>query len=183
KKPFNNGEGAVERSLYLPFHPNEKAKKRGDTVPDLIVKSFEELAQAGHLVVLIYPIPEVGWHVPKLIKKKLDEIPRYPLNLKRKAFENMSITTNYDAYLERTAYTKSILDRVNHENIIRVNPDKLFCSEQSRRCVTHNESEIYYYDDDHLSQAGARLLVKAIASELNNNLLNKTNSKHLSLNR
>lgn len=163
---FDNGEGGVEHSLFFPFYPSPEAQNRGDTVPDLIIKTLQEMAELGHTVVLVYPIPEVGWHVPKLIKTKLDDIPRFPLEKKRKAFEKLSITTDYEVYKRRTRFTKSILEKAKHPNIINVYPEKLFCSNSTGRCITHNKESIFYYDDDHLSQAGATMLVNKIRAKL-----------------
>lgn len=163
---FDNGEGGRELSLFHPFYPSDRAKERGAIVPDLIVESLHEMAEMGHTVVLVYPVPEIGWHVPKLIKSKLDNVSQYPLGRKRAAFEKLSITISYDVYKKRVKHTNSILDRVSHPNIVNVYPDKLFCSNETNRCVTHDKNSIFYYDDDHLSQVGAQRLVAEIAVKL-----------------
>lgn len=167
---FDNKEGGIERSLFFPFYPSVEAAKRGETVPDLIVKTLNEMGELGHLVVLVYPIPEVGWHVPNMVKNRLDKIPQLPIGKKRAAFERMSITTSLEVYYQRTQFTRSILDRVDHTNIEKVYPDKVFCSEKLGRCNTHNKSSLYYYDDDHLSQAGARMLIAEIDRVLDQKL-------------
>lgn len=164
---FDNQEGGVERSQFLPFLPSNEAASRGDRVSSLIVKTLDEMGELGHRVILVYPIPEVGWHVPELIKSKLDGVPDYPVGRKKLEYEKISITTSYQVFKERTAYTKSILDRVSHENVVRVHPEALFCDAESGRCVTHNKETIFYYDDDHLSQSGASLLVEEIAKQIN----------------
>lgn len=160
---FDNGEGGIEKSAFLPFYPSKEARLKGARVDDLIVKTFELMVQMGHSVVLVYPTPEVGWHVPALIKERLDQVSETPVDHKRKAFEKMNITTSYSRYKNRTKLTNSILDRVQHEKIKKVYPDKLFCSDVSGRCKTHDDKSIFYYDDDHLSQVGASMLVEEIA--------------------
>ena len=56
----------------------------------------------------------------------------------------------------------------------RVKPEKIFCGivEQDRCLVQHNGTP-YYYDDDHLSDAGAKMVVSKIISSLNQEHLYK----------
>jgi len=52
---------------------------------------------------------------------------------------------------------------LRHPNIDRVYPDRLFCNTTiAGRCVTHDSTNAYYRDDDHLSEVGARMLLHAI---------------------
>jgi len=171
---FDNGEGGVEHSLFYPLLASDKANKAGVTVDKLIVRTVEGLGKMGHTVILVYPTPEVGWHVPKTIKEKLNEVPSSPVGRKRRAFTKIDISTSYDVYKRRVSHSASILDRIQSENVQRVYPHKLFCSEESGRCITHSDQEIYYYDDDHLSQAGAKLLVNEIGRSIENAFLSST---------
>ncbi len=166
KEPFDNGEGGKENSLHFPFRPDEKASSEGHQIEELIVLSFERMAAMGHTVILVYPTPEVGWHIPSLIKKRLDDVPERPVGRKRSVFEKMSITTSYPVYKNRTQSTKSILDQISNANVHRVYPEKLFCSDQTNRCRTHDKNNIFYYDDDHLSQVGASMLVDQISNAI-----------------
>lgn len=51
----------------------------------------------------------------------------------------------------------SIPDR---KNLIRVRPDKILCDTLiPGRCVTQIGNEVLYYDDDHLSNKGAQLVI------------------------
>ncbi|MFT7562203.1 MAG: peptidoglycan/LPS O-acetylase OafA/YrhL [Flavobacteriales bacterium] len=165
---FDNGEGGIERSLFFPLTPNNEAQARGELIDDLIIKTFNEMGEYGHKVILVYPTPEVGWHVPKLIKERLDKVSDLPLGRKRKAFEEMAITTSYNVYKERNGNSRAILDRITNTNVSRVYPDKLFCSEESGRCITHDHEKIFYYDDDHLSFEGGKLVVEEIEAAIFN---------------
>jgi len=57
-----------------------------------------------------------------------------------------------------------LLDSIQHENIIRIYPHKLFCNTRIQgRCLTHNKKQSFYSDDyDHISNIGAEKLVQEI---------------------
>ena len=61
-----------------------------------------------------------------------------------------------------------MLDSVKGENIYRVYPHELFCSEVSLECITHDFKDIYYYDEHHLSLKGAELVNELILKEIEN---------------
>ena len=112
---------------------------------------------------LIYPIPEVGWN-------PLRKIYLQWINNKRdiNEFKLSNITTSFDVYSLRTKSTFELFDSVKNENIYRVYPDNLFCNSQIKnRCVTHNDSSLFYIDDDHLSLKGAEILNNLILDNLN----------------
>ncbi|MEH6727998.1 MAG: SGNH hydrolase domain-containing protein, partial [Hyphomicrobiales bacterium] len=54
-------------------------------------------------------------------------------------------------------------DSITGGGIIRIHPERLFCNTTlPGRCVTHDSENIYYRDDDHLSDTGARMLAKMV---------------------
>ena len=109
-----------------------------------------ELLAAGKRVVLIYPIPEAGWHVPRVLAE-------------RRTNENFDpLTTSYARYRERNAGVFEAFDAIpDNPNLVRVYPDRVFCNTAIQgRCMTHDGDMLYYVDDDHLSRDGARLVVQ-----------------------
>ena len=70
-------------------------------------------------VILIYPIPEVGWRVPDKIMsnniKKLISGTKYK-----------DVTTSYEVYRKRTLSSFELLDELEHKNLIRFYPHKIF---------------------------------------------------------
>ena len=68
---FNNNEGGDEGEFYDMIQNEERSLTTKDQRKKFIEKQFQETVAAvlgaGHVVILIYPIPEVGWHVPKEI--------------------------------------------------------------------------------------------------------------------
>ena len=127
--------------------------------------TVQKLIDNGHKVILVYPIPEVGWHVPyklfnSIPKNNLSEIKSY---LKPKNF----ITTSYQVYKDRTKSSFELLDSIKSENIYRVYPHKLFCNTLVKdRCITHDNKDIFYADDDHPSLKGSEMINNLIFKEI-----------------
>ena len=164
---FNNKEGGVESAHHWVDVVSEgnwqhnKDEKRRELLKSIYVKSIRKYMDLGRKVVLIYQVPEVGWNVPQLMAKKM--------------FFNTSdstteITTNYKFYLERNKDSNAVLDSLgNHKNLIRIKPDSILCdSFVSGRCVATLNGVPLYYDDDHLSNEGAKLVVKEILKNIIN---------------
>ena len=60
-----------------------------------------------------------------------------------------------------------IYDIVNGNNVYKVYPDKLLCDIFIKnRCVANSEDTIYYYDDDHPSKKGAKMINDLIMKEI-----------------
>ena len=152
-KPFDNKEGGKEKNvMFYNFSSNSK-----NSILDEFKSGIEEYANQGVKFILIYPIPEVGWHVPnKLYFKNSDDLKKKPL------------TTSLNVYLERSKYSFDFLDRPKNKNIYRFYPHTVFCdSFVKQRCVTHNQKYSYYMDFDHMSFLGSKLLTDELISTIN----------------
>lgn len=160
---FDNKEGAYEGEMkdFIQNldHSLHTKMQRQDFISEQYRKTVQVLAEAGHQVVLIYPIPEVGWHVPKVI---LDRV-RGDLANADKIVKSDPVTTSYDVFIDRTKSSYELLDSIQGARVHRVFPAALFCdSAIPDRCVTHNREHLFYRDDDHLSIKGAELLVEEL---------------------
>lgn len=160
---FDNKEGAYEGEMkdFIQNldHSLHTKMQRQDFVAEQYRKTVQVLVDAGHQVVLIYPIPEVGWHVPKVI---LDRV-RGDLANADKIVKSDPVTTSYDVFIDRTKSSYELLDSIQGARVHRVFPAALFCdSAIPDRCVTHNREHLFYRDDDHLSIKGAELLVEEL---------------------
>lgn len=152
---FDNTEGGREGGkigggYWKSFKPID-----GTSREDKIVESLMLLMDKGHKVIVVYPIPEVGVHVPKrllaLIQPEDKDLSKW-LGKKR-------ITTSYQVYKDRTKSSFELLDGIEHENLYRVYPHELFCDNQLKgRCVTYDDKHIFYSDDDHPSRKGAEMI-------------------------
>jgi peptidoglycan/LPS O-acetylase OafA/YrhL len=156
---FNNQEGgarAVGSYNYRLPHgmKNLNKQQRFTHFSENIKKSILNIIEKGNKVILLYPVPEVGWDVPQELLyihyKKI--IPKYAITSSSKVFE------------KRSQPAFKVLDSIgSHPGLYRVFPHKLFCDSQVKgRCITHDDTNLFYYDDYHLSTAGAQLLSRDI---------------------
>lgn len=164
---FNNKEGGVElgRKTHLDIVANDKylyheEYSRRGAIAEAYINSVQELLDAGKKVILVYPVPEVGWNVP-------DYISRYYWVDPNMIYSEATASTNFDVYKARNKRAINALDRINDQNLFRVFPGKLFCNNDiSGRCIVQKDGEIYYRDDNHLSDAGAKLVLEKVISYL-----------------
>ena len=167
---FDNEEGGVE---FL-WRPKDLSVEGADKASDELQKRqflqrrhtdmVLEYLKANKKVVLVYPIPETGWDVPAYLSKEL-------------LFDHPNLSpgagsTSYDVYKKRNMEATRILDSIGeHKNLIRVKPDQLLCGTYVKnRCITHLDGVPLYFDDDHLSKAGARLVTREIVRRMTNTL-------------
>lgn len=116
-------------------------------------------ASLGHELVLVYPVPEMGWNVPKHIQKQLSKYTLFKEQLAQE-YKKIVVSVPYDTYVERAETSFSVLDKVKGDKVKRVYPHKIFCDFE--KCSANDNSHLYYYDDNHLSTHGAKLLVDEI---------------------
>lgn len=160
---FNNGEGGYEGKMedFLQDKGNTllSISERQTAITENYILTVQKILDAGHTVVLLYPIPEVGIHVPKTLLKRIDG--KY-FSARDIAMEN-PVTTSYKVFEKRTKKSAQILDSINGEKVFRIFPSKIFCEQSSLgRCVTHNSEVSFYRDDDHLSEFGAELILREL---------------------
>ncbi|MHA6641359.1 acyltransferase family protein [Mesorhizobium sp. A623] len=145
---FDNGEGGVEPStpVFNGRTPDQRAE-----FARRIREGVLELLEAGKRVVLVYPVPEVGWDVPVTLAKIY-------------ARGGAMITTSQQRYRERAGGIIALYDSIpDSSSLVRIYPEKLFCSvDLPGRCSVADAKSIFYLDDDHLSVAGSNLIVAAI---------------------
>ncbi|RMD62603.1 MAG: acyltransferase [Alphaproteobacteria bacterium] len=159
KEAFSNGEGGVEPGLsayadVVGKPPSRNEEERMARVVQRYKDGLRDLLTLGKRIILIYPIPEVGWHVPDYLAKvaAFGETADAPLS------------TSYARYLERNRRAIAALDAVGeHPELVRIRPGNIFCDTFVKdRCVTEIEGVPLYFDDDHVSNVGARLVVDQI---------------------
>jgi hypothetical protein len=111
-----------------------------------LTETVESLLRAGKRVVLVYPIPEVGYNVPATLARLA--LKGEPLQL---------FTQPLDAYRARQRPTFDVLDGIGtSEKILRVYPHERLC--ENNRCIVFADGKPLYRDDDHLSVAGAEFI-------------------------
>jgi hypothetical protein len=168
ESPFDNGEGGkvgdVLAYMQYPDRFLKTIKERQKAIFKEYTASVKELIDYGHKVVLIYPVPEVGWHVPKRISQLTRGLEDD--SVKQFLLKN-PVTTSYAAYQARAKDSFELLDSITGVNVIRIYPHELLCNKQIRdRCVTHIGNKTLYSDDNHLSGRGFKLLSDKIVELL-----------------
>ena len=144
KKYYDNLEGGIEGAgWHHNYVPIENGKF--NNIAESFVYSLEKLSKNGNRVVIIYPMPEAGWDVPKKVFSKF-------FILKKKFIEENYVTTSYENYKQRVKSTFEILDSIKGDNIYRIYPDKIFCNTLIEgRCLTHDTKNLFYSDAHHPS--------------------------------
>ena len=142
---YDNQEGGVEIGPEALWNNPRSVSRFSEAVQKVV----SELVANGKQVVLIYPVPEPGWDIPRymvhadMLGIKLDD----------------AFSASHAHFKARNRRAYQILDSAGtHPDIIRVYPEKQMCNIAiPGRCVFMTEAGIpLYFDDDHLSIAGAR---------------------------
>lgn len=157
-KAFDNGEGGIEHESALKAMPLDTVstpvnseEDRINTVGKLMKETVDKLVNDGKRVVMIYPVPEVGWDVPYLLaKEKIFGIER-----------DAPLSTSFDVFKQRASTSHQQLSRVEENgSVLKIKPSELLCdSFIPGRCAAQVGSELFYYDNNHLSIPAADMLV------------------------
>jgi len=105
--------------------------------------TIDRLFAAGKSVVLVYPVPEVTFDVPRAVVKLM--------GTKR---DPTTLSVPLSSFHKREDIVFAMLDRIGGRGkVVRVYPHKRLCD--AKRCVVYAKGSILYRDDNHLSAAGA----------------------------
>ena len=104
-------------------------------------------------LILIYPIPELGY---------------FPLEPYLYKFYNLNDEITYDIGYWKE-YSEEVNNRLNgliNKEVVKINTEEIFCETIFlNRCTSSSNGIFYYYDDDHLTRDGARLVVDEILTK------------------
>ncbi len=159
---FDNGQGGVERGVAnSPVIADQPALDPGEPGYDeslgaLIKQTVDGLLAARRRVVLVYPVPEVGWNVPAHLASEL----QYGIDRPE------PLSTSLEVFRRRAGTALDQLDRIGERpGLIRIRPDTLFCNnELPGRCIAERDGQPLYVDDDHVSSIGAEWLADRIVA-------------------
>lgn len=154
---FDNGEGGVEPGANFPVRPSGQlldGQARIAAVGARLEQTIEALLASGLNVVYIAPVPEAGWHVPRVVVRLIGR-------------DGLPLTTSRDAYVARHAPVHAVLRRLDGKPGLTIAyPHEVLCDEATGRCRTHSDTGLYYTDTDHLSSEGAALVVDHLGKKL-----------------
>jgi peptidoglycan/LPS O-acetylase OafA/YrhL len=161
---FDNLEGGIEHTNDLLDSIENGARQRNpealrvEKIQRGITSTILGFLDSGKTVILVYPIPEVGWDAPSFLAKESAFVER----------NEAIVSTSYEEYKNRNRLAIETLDAIGeHKNLIRAYPDKVLCDSYIKgRCIFAMNGESLYVDTNHLSNAGARLVVSEIARQI-----------------
>jgi peptidoglycan/LPS O-acetylase OafA/YrhL len=158
-KKFNN-KIAPDK---IDFYKNIKNRKK--YIDNLLInysKSIDKLLEYNIKLVIIYPIPEhnvnpgsVLFHKQKL-KRKIEPISeKYYVFIDHEEYKNW----NSDAF--------DFYNSIQHHKIYKVDPSTAFCNNYiPNKCVANDKDYLFYYDDNHLSLEGTKIVNDLIYKEI-----------------
>lgn len=162
---FDNGEGGIETEAKSPTEifdvPATELASKETRLPrlrDAMRDRLVELSKDFKLVI-VEPIPEAGWHVPATGMQRMKKTGTIPY-----------LSTSYARYHARNDPVVALLHEVQARaepgRVTLVRVDDLFCHEDTGRCDNIVDGVPLYFDDDHLSNAGARRIAPRILEAL-----------------
>ena len=158
---FDNTVGGIEIDLpYRQFRaitPDIMLSYEWEAKRAALRKLVAEIGDVSGRVIIVGPIPEIGWDI---FKENLSYYKKHQELITELKFPKA-------IYLQRNNMVMSALREFTseHSNMRYVEPDSVFCDEF---CFAQKNQIPLYVDDDHLSDAGAQLLVEKIFSQFEN---------------
>ncbi len=150
KSRFDNGHGGVEAGADWEWRGSPEYSHT-DSMARNFAASVNAILVSGRKVVLIYPVPEMGWDVPARLAK---------LRVRNGELRLEDGSVSHAAFLERNRRTYAALDAIQHSNVVRVKPELVLCNTMvPGRCAAHLRGKSLYYDNNHLSAEGARMVL------------------------
>jgi len=132
--------------------------------PNNLMNEFREQIEnisKNNKVILVYPTPEIGFNLQytllkgrnwKLMKKN-PTLFKYP----------------YKKYMAINNELFNFFDTLKNKNIHRVYPHKIFCNTKIKdQCLLHDEKDIFFSDEYHLSIVGARMVNQLLIDKIDN---------------
>lgn len=148
-QPDNVAVRSVRENL-LAMHPEQPS--------NAVVETLGSWVDEGYGLVIVYPVPEQGFHVFKTLRwhaPPISSIDQFP-----------TLSTSYSDYKERVAGSYAALDQVTGPQVKRVYPEKIFCANETGRCIASESDRLYFGTDSHVAALGSDLIVREIATEL-----------------
>ena len=159
----NEALGCEERGLlyrdYLPIDKDGFKDPSAESMAESLVNLLE-VSSSKFTTVVVHPVPEVGCDPYK-----------YNLHHKKNTgFELEALSFPVEEYERRNEFVISVFDEFYEQNKATVIPVRLrsaFCKRYDiEACVVIEDSVPFYFDDDHLSDTGADIVVKKIFKAL-----------------
>jgi peptidoglycan/LPS O-acetylase OafA/YrhL len=146
---FDNEEGGREMGThreYFALGSDGRLSKAASVKRSAVEHLLESMTATGKRIFLVYPVPELGWDVART----------------KFFYPDRDLSTSFDLYKTRNRFILKVFDEYAAPNIVKIRTADLFCNGQTGRCIGQSGSVPLYLDDDHLSDAGAKLIVDRV---------------------
>jgi peptidoglycan/LPS O-acetylase OafA/YrhL len=139
---FTNRYSQATESLHAEFENNLNL-----TVSELLV---------NHPVYLVQPTPEMRRNIPKTLARNIFN-----------GTNSDDLSIDYNLYIQRNKHVRQLISRTAAENgILVLDPVPYLCFDG--RCMAQLKGRPIYYDGDHMSEYGNKLLAPMFRSALEN---------------
>ena len=158
---FNNQEGGIEVGsghYFIPLNTDILVEK--EMRQKIILQNIEifinKIKNLDKDIYIVMPTPEMGWEIPNNLARNLhfkNKIEKNTLSISKKVFnERNSDIGNFFVYMKK------------NYNLNLIYPNDIFCDDL--RCFSHKNNVPLFFDDDHVSIEGAKLLSKKIINHI-----------------
>jgi peptidoglycan/LPS O-acetylase OafA/YrhL len=144
-----------------------------------IKRTFDNILKQEHILILVYPNPEMDFDPQRLILKEINfgditTILKNKNSTKKTAditfFKRVKSSNNikifsisYNDFKIKNKEVLQLLDGIQGKNVYRVYPDNFFCNTIIKdRCVANTKEHLFYGDSHHLTSYGSKFLVNDI---------------------
>lgn len=134
-------------------------KNVNKNLQEIIITSIDNFLKNSQAIIIIYPVAEHNFNPQRVIQSRYYLHKIYGKN----NFELPILSTNYIDYKKKSQNVFNILNNIKGDNLHRVYPHEHFCNtEIKNKCIANNKSDLFYYDDNHLSREGSKYVIKDI---------------------
>ena len=145
----NNSIVIIGGALWVYLDNNQIDKER-------FLLSLKKFTDNGHKIILLYPLPIFNENVLEKIS--------YDYFHGRKLINSIYISES--DFIKKTKKSFNFLNSLSNKNILRIKPHKIFCDENSNKCIANKGDDIYFVDNSHPSVLGSNMINNLIVAEI-----------------
>ena len=158
---FNNQEGGIEVGsghYFIPLNTDILVEK--EIRQKIILQNIEifinKIKNLDKDIYIVMPTPEMGWEIPNNLARNFyfkNKIEKNTLSISKKVFNERNSDID-----------KFFVNLKKNYNLNLIYPNDIFCDDL--RCFSHKNNVPLFFDDDHVSIEGAKLLSKKIINHI-----------------
>jgi peptidoglycan/LPS O-acetylase OafA/YrhL len=156
---FDNGEGGVENTPVGPLKFGGVVVSKAvmaAVFPGAVRNTVKPLLSARKTVLVLYPIPEAGWLVPRYLQNRIVH------------GDHRDLSTSYTLVHMRDSRASAGLDEgLAGLPVTKIYPERTLCATvPGGRCAVSRDLKPLYFDSGHLSREGAQVVTSQIMNAL-----------------